>query len=262
MSLKRVFNGKLRELFERGISSKEWSLSPKGLSSGPTIQAANQLERPTRSFEDFFEHLKRLGFAPSVCIDVGAATGTNSIYRAFPEALHIAFEPLPDFQKALKETLGPYRHSIRSCALAEDEGQATILKHSDLYGSSIMHSREESDEKVLEIRKSTLDIELSGSDLNGPTLLKTDCQGSDLLVLKGGKATLAHCDVVIVESSLFRFWGAHQPDFYEIVSFMHDQGFALYDLLDGLYRPRDLALGQIDLAFVKEQSDFRKVHYW
>ncbi|MEO0452459.1 MAG: FkbM family methyltransferase [Pseudomonadota bacterium] len=262
MSLKHVFNGKFRGLFERGISTKKRALGLNGSSTELTIPTENHLERPTRSFEDFFEHLKRLGFAPSVCIDVGAATGTHSIYQAFPKAMHIAFEPLPDFQQALKETLGPYQHSIRNCALAADEGQATLLRHSDLYGSSIMHSRADSDEKVLEIRKSTLDIELSESDLNGPALLKTDCQGSDLLVLKGGKSTLAYCDVVIVESSLFRFWGAHQPDFYDIVSFMHDQGFALYDLLDGLYRPRDSALGQIDLAFVKEQSDFRKDHYW
>lgn len=227
-----------------------------------TQSESTSLKRPTRSFEDFFAHLKDLGFDPSVCIDVGAATGTLSIYEAFPNSTHYAFEPLPEFQEGLKETLSSYAHVAKDCALSDATGASTLLKHPDLFGSSIMHQHEDSDERLVRIKTSTLDIEMSGVDLTGSVLLKTDCQGSDLLALKGGIETLAQCEVVIVEASLFRFWGAHQPDFYDIVAFMKSQGFSLYDLLDGLYRPLDSALGQIDLAFVKDDGNFRSRHYW
>ena len=219
--------------------------------------------RPTRSFEEFFAHLTRLDVVPEICIDVGAANGTVSIYQAFPKAKHFVFEPLPDFQDALRNTLKPYDSVITDCALTDEVGESTLLRHADLFGSSIMHNRDDHDERVVNIRTSTLDIELVNVDLAGKTtLLKTDCQGSDLLALSGGEETLKHCDIVLVEASLFRFWGPHQADFYDIMEFMNSAGFALYDILDGLYRPLDSALGQLDLAFVKKQGPLRREHYW
>lgn len=262
MNLKSFINSKVRALLEGVLEKMTKGAGSEQLETHATISKPNRSLRPTRTFEDFFEHLKRLNFRPSICIDVGAATGTPSIYRAFPDALHVAFEPLPDFQGELKATLQPYKHIIRKCALSDSEGQTTLLRHNDLFGSSIMHSRDNQDADVVETRKSTLDVELSGIDLTGPVILKTDCQGSDLLVLQGAAETLETCDVVIVEASLFRFWGPHQADVFDIICYMQSRGFALYDLLDGLYRPRDAALGQIDLVFVKERGHFRKDHYW
>ncbi|MEM9233144.1 MAG: FkbM family methyltransferase [Pseudomonadota bacterium] len=219
-------------------------------------------ERPTRTFPAFFEHLKSLGFAPKTCIDVGAARGTPSIYEAFPKALHIVYEPLPDFHEDLAKTMAPYRHIIRKCALMDKGQSRTILRHGDLYGSSMMHSKEGASENVIEVGVSTLDRELRDKGHRSPILLKTDCQGADLMVLKGGLKVLDKIDVVIVEASFFPFWGPHHPVFFEIVKFMNDAGFVVYDLLDGLFRPLDGALGQIDVAFVKENGPLRGRPYW
>lgn len=143
-----------------------------------------------------------------------------------------------------------------------EPGESLILKHQDLYGSSMMHRRGASDDNVLKVPVSTLDAEMEGVDLGGHVLLKTDCQGADLDVVKGGLRTLAQCDVVILETSLFRFWGPHHPDFFEIVSFMDDQGFAVYDFLDGMFRPLDKALGQIDVAFARKNGFLREETGW
>jgi len=256
MTLVRKIHSMLRRSPRQVEARNEQSSSEHGSTVNTSI-------RPTRSFEAFFEHLQSLGVRPDICIDVGAATGTPSIYQAFPAAKHIAFEPLPDFQSALREALAPYDAIAKNCALSDHAGERTLLRHNDLFGSSIMHSREDNDDRVVTVKTSTLDIEMSDVDLaNNTVLLKTDCQGSDLMVLKGGAETLKHCDIVLVEASLFRFWGPHQPDFYDIVEFMHASGFALYDLLDGLYRPLDSALGQLDLAFVKHRGPLREKHYW
>lgn len=262
MSLKRVINSKVQGLLHRFSST---SRSAKDESLGIFQRSHNAVGsglRPTRTFEDFFEHLKALEYSPNVCIDVGAATGTLSLYQAFPKAQHIVFEPLPDFRNELNANLSSYNHVAKYCALSNEIGSATLLRHADLYGSSIMHSRKTDDEKVVDVETSTLDVEMADFDLTGPTILKTDCQGSDLMVLQGGVETLKSCDLVIAEASLFRFWGQHQPDFYDIVNFMKLQGFSLYDVLDGLYRPHDSALGQLDLVFAKDSGEFRSYQYW
>ena len=229
-----------------------------------TAAEKNRMERPTRDFDSFFAHLKRnYDYSPSICVDVGAASGTQSIYSAFPEAFHIVFEPLIDFNDQLKVTMRPYRHEVHNCALLEESGERMILRHKDLYGSSLMHQhKKDSSADLASVPIKTLDEIMGGRDLSGGLLIKTDCQGSDLLALKGGVKTLACADVVIVESSLFRFWGEHHPDIYDIMTFMHEHDFALYDILDGLYRPFDHALGQVDLAFVKKTGKFRKDRRW
>lgn len=219
-------------------------------------------ERPTRDFDAFFTHLKSLGFAPKTCIDVGAAKGTLSIYQAFPEAQHVVYEPLPDFHAELAKTMKPYRHVIRTCALMEEKATKTLLRHQDLFGSSMMHRRKDDDQRVVEVEVTTLDDEMAELSCEKPILLKTDCQGADLLVLKGGRETLKDVDVAIVEASFFPFWGPHHPIFYEIITFMKEAGFVVYDLLDGLYRPSDNALGQVDIAFVKEKGAMRRSHAW
>jgi len=43
---------------------------------------------------------------------------------------------------------------------------------------------------------------------------------------------------------------------------MKDRGFVVYDIFGGHNRPLDGALGQIDMAFVKENWQFRKSHFY
>lgn len=220
-------------------------------------------ERPTRNFESFFNHIKASsGFAPSCCIDVGAASGTPAIYKAFPDAHHIAFEPLPDFHAALEECLKPYSHEIYHCGLMEKSGEKTLFRHADKYGSSLMHKREGDAPNLVPVRIETLDNIIGDRAFPDGLLIKTDCQGSDLFVIKGGQRTLEKADIVIIEASMFRFWGAHHPDIYDIVHYMKERDFVIYDILDGLFRPLDGALGQIDLVFVKDKGRFRRAHSW
>lgn len=219
--------------------------------------------RPTRNFEDFLRHVKSLGFDPKVCIDVGAGNGTGVIYEAFRSAKHIAFEPIPDFHDRLTRRLENFDHEIHHCALMDKDGTLEILRmNKNLYGSTLMHKRDSGDDDLLKVPTRRLDDVMANREINGHMLLKTDCQGADLLVIKGGHKTLQKCDVVIMEVSLFSFWGDHHPDFFEIVSYMNNKGFVVYDLLDGLFRPSDNALGQIDIAFVKRDGFLRKSRKW
>jgi FkbM family methyltransferase len=221
-------------------------------------------KRPTRNFEEFFTHVKGLGFSPETIIDVGVARGTPVLYSAFPDAYYLLFEPLADFRPEIDRILARYKGEFHPVALMAQKGEGSIFKTRDKFGSSMMHRvQDESDERLENVAIDTLDsVTVDGTRLSGPVMLKTDCQGGDFEVLKGGEKTLAKCDLAIIEVSFFRFWGTHHPDPLEILNFMDRNGFVVYDFLDGLFRPYDGALGQIDIVFVKKDGFFRTCHSW
>ena len=221
-----------------------------------------KLMKPTREFTDFFYWLKNeLNFYPDICLDVGAAWGTPAMSRSFPKAKHIAFEPIPSFIPKLKEELADLDHEIYQMGLMEEPGVMKITLPENLYTATLM-SKNTNSSKMLDVEVSTLDLVLKKTLEGKKVLLKTDCQGGDLAVIKGGKKNIQNCDVIIMETSLYRFWGDHHPDFYDIVSYMKSEGFVVIDILGGLFKPNNRALGQVDLAFVKENGPLRPDHSW
>jgi FkbM family methyltransferase len=225
-----------------------------------------QSTRPTRNFFQFFSHLKSIGFAPGTIIDIGAAHGTPDLLNAFPGSYFVLFEPMKEFEPDLKSVLKKVNGEYHLCALLDKKEKIEISKPKDLYSTSLIGDKKDErlgivNDNVI-IQSDTLDNILHNKKLSEPFLIKTDCQGGDLNALKGSVKTLAKCEVVIVEVSFFKFRGDSHPTLLDIVSFMENRGFVPYDLLDGLYRPLDHALGQIDIAFVKKDSRFRMIHEW
>ena len=202
-----------------------------------------------------------MNYAPDICIDVGAARGTRSIYEAFPNAKHFAFEPMAQFLPDLRKSLAPYDHEIFAMALMDAAGELEITTTSNEYGSTLM-ARNSPPERRVAIPVSTLDQQLARRVAGKRTLLKTDCQGGDLSVIRGGDQVVQQCDVIIMEVSLYRFWGAHHPDLFDIVQAMRERGFLVLDILDGLFKPSNKALGQVDLAFAKEEGPLRPHSRW
>jgi FkbM family methyltransferase len=217
-------------------------------------------ERPTRTMVEYFWCLKNVHkFYPSICIDAGAGTGTPAIYRAFSDAAHIAIEPIPEQIPALSKALEGLNHTIINAAVLDVPGRRLLRKSTHLLESSMaIPHLATGDTNVIEVEVRTVDTIMEAYVENtGSWLMKTDCQGADLDVLKGAYDTLQRCGVVVVEAPFYRYRGEQQPDFYDIVHFMKQAGFVVHDLIDGIFRPFDRALGQIDIAFVKERGPFR-----
>ena len=93
----------------------------------------------------------------------------------------------------------------------------------------------------------------------GPYLIKVDVQGAELDVLDGTLETLNKTELVILEVSMFQLM-KDAPQFYDVVVYMKNRGFVAYDVFGESFRPLDGALGQIDIAFVKENGRFRREH--
>jgi FkbM family methyltransferase len=200
----------------------------------------------------YLSSLKRQGFSPSVCVDVGAADGTFEIYKSFPKSFHVLVVPVPAFSHRLEAVLHRYRGALLNNAAGAYDGKAFLRLRDDLHASSI--GQTQTDTEVTVRRVDTMIEELG---LNGPFLIKADTQGTELDVIRGATKVLAHTEVVILETSLFRF----EPDMplhHEVIAFMNDLGFVPHGVFGGYGRPFDGALAQVDVAFVKEDGIFRK----
>lgn len=210
------------------------------------------------------EHAKRLGFAPEVVIDVGAARGTFELYETFPDAHHLLIEPLEENRPHLEKVVHGLKNAEYIMAVAtKAAGTATFNVHPDFDGSSLYLEDEESDVNGVprNVRAVTLDEACSERGLKGLALIKLDVQGAELDVLHGASEVLKNTEYVVLEATLFKFFkGA--PRFSDIILFMKERGFVVYDILDYLYRPLDGAMSQVDLVFVKEDGIFRKYHFY
>ncbi len=216
-----------------------------------------------RKMTDVLAHLNAVGFRPKTIIDVGVAYGTPAIYQAFPDAYYFLFEPVRDFEPHLKKLMQKLRGEYQMCALGATDGDATIIIPQDASGSSLMHTGVDAgDPRLRKVDVRTLDAACGAAPLEGPVLLKTDCQGGDLAVIQGGSQVVAQCDVIIMELGMFHFWGPKTPDFTDVILHMKSIGFVPYDFFGYLARPSDGALGQIDVAFVKEKGQFRASAKW
>jgi FkbM family methyltransferase len=212
---------------------------------------------------EFYDYLAQRGFSPQTIIDVGVADGTFEIYDAFPRATYLLVEPMKEFLPALQWISRNYDAHYVLAAAGTDNRPGTIFFDdglAEMHGASLISANEGKNRNSREVSIRRLDSLVQEKKLEGPYLLKIDTQGTELEVLSGASAILAETEVVVLETSFFKFLGRQEPLFNEVVRFMEGVGFFPYDFFGGLNRPLDGALGQVDVAFVKANGAFRLDH--
>jgi FkbM family methyltransferase len=216
------------------------------------------------SLRGSLEHAKNLGFYPSAIIDVGAATGTWDLYETFPKSRKILIEPLEEFEPHLNNVTNKYPNSEYIIAAANKEsGNVTINVHPDLVGSSLYLENEDSNVNGSPriVAAITLDKICRERKLNGPFLIKVDVQGAELDVLMGASHILGNTEYVVLEVSFFQFFTGG-PQISDVIIFMKERGFVVYEIFDYQYRLLDGSMSQVDIAFVKESGQFREFHFY
>jgi FkbM family methyltransferase len=105
----------------------------------------------------------------------------------------------------------------------------------------------------IEVLQTTIDAEVAARRMPGPFLIKLDTHGFEVPILEGAEETLRQTAVLVIEAYNFDL-NATSLRFPHISAWVEKRGFRCVDLADVLYRPRDGALWQMDLFFVRDAS--------
>jgi len=202
--------------------------------------------------------LSRLGFNPQRVVDVGAFQGdwARIARGAFPDAQILMIEAQQTMEPALANAVKELGNSAFRVALLGAEGGMTVEFFELETGSSVLPERSSVSRLVRTSQTVTLDDVLSEEMPGGADFLKLDVQGYELEVLKGGTGALDAAEVVVAEVSLLPI-NEGAPLLHDVTAFMRDRGFVAYDICDLIRRPLDLALWQVDILFLKENSVLR-----
>jgi len=188
-------------------------------------------------------------------VDVGAARGewTQAMLTRLPKCHFTMIEPLAenlaylDVVQVKSGGRADYRHE----AVGRQSGTLVLNVHSDQTSSFAS----EWGGTIREVPVQRLDDRLADGSIPAIDLIKLDVQGAELDVLAGAEKTLAACQAVQMEISFRRVYkGA--PLAHEIVAYMADKGFRVFDICDTIKRREDRALLQADLVLAREGKWF------
>jgi FkbM family methyltransferase len=203
-------------------------------------------------------------FPVNALFDVGAHRGESGrLFRSqgFTKRI-VSFEPIPENLDALRKSASQdHDWRVIPYALGDEDGSFEIHQSTSTVLCSLHHATEHGKEhfgdgiqtvKNLKIEVRRLD-DLAAGCLEGiaaPAIyLKTDTQGHDLAVLRGGGKTLENVRVLQMETAvrpIYEGAATFQKSFDVAVSL----GFRLTGFFIGS-RSKDMAVNEMDVVFVR-----------
>jgi len=206
-----------------------------------TLHAAGLYVHPLRTLPrglDLFIDLARRWHPrrPGVLFDVGANLGqtTGALHAAFPSATIHVFEPVSTtFATMRRRLMGQSQLHLHQAAVGESDGSC-LMEARPNGGSNrlITPGQPMQDLPVESVPMLRLDTFCAHHGVGAIDLLKTDCEGHDLEVLRGASGLLAAGAIDCIYSEVnFRRDGRH-GDFFAIEAYLRPLGYdftALYD---------------------------------
>jgi FkbM family methyltransferase len=216
-----------------------------------------------RGMQGLLLHVEARGLAPDLIFDVGAHRGhwTRLATAVFPNARVVMVEPQAEMEAELSELCRSGRHEWIRAGAGARPGDAIlgIYGDADLVGSSYVADYLPPGGTWRATSIVTLDSLANARGI--PDVVKLDVQGFELEVLKGAEALFGSTELFIVEVYFFRF-SKRMSLVSEVVRFMADRGYEIYDVAEILPRPWDGALGQADIAFARREGILRNTNSW
>ncbi len=218
--------------------------------------------------DGFLDFLKSKQITITTVFDIGAHKGVWSanFKTYFPQANCILFDPLKEMRPFLEKHCIKYpSDKYFSIGLGSKKEAKEITKYLDLEGSSFLAKGvPEAYSRGIEILEiDSIDNLIEQGKISIPDLVKIDVQGLELEVIKGATKLFGKTEIFIIECNFFEF-DLHpgMPEIFDVIKFMHDNGYVIYDFAGFLRRDADKALGQSDVVFVKKDGILRKNKSW
>lgn len=212
--------------------------------------------------QNSFIRLKKLGFNPVSILDIGAYEGNwaEELHHIFPSAKIMMIEGQESKRAVLdskSKIIPDSQVNISLLGAEENEVEFNIYESA----SSIYKEDNETHAKIESIKLQQLDKIVADTPFQEADLIKIDTQGYELEILKGGTKVLQSAQFVLLEVSLLNIYkGAPLID--EVIVFMKENNFLLYDICSLMRRPYDNALFQSDFLFIKADHPLRTSTRW
>lgn len=249
----RLLNGCLRSL-PQDLRAKLFT----SLLGGVPESLKFRCDLPTVS--GLLDNIKANGFAPRTIVDIGANVGnwSREVSATFPSARFIMLDANVENDAALRKTATEVGDGAEShIVLLGPEPRDSVPFYSVGTGSSVLPELTNFARTTSTLPMARLDDVIGRRpSVATPILMKLDVQGFELEVLKGGRNTLSRSEVVILETALLDY-NAGAPHFSDVVRFMDDAGFNVFDFCGQIRRETDHTLFQMDVMFVKHDSVLR-----
>lgn len=235
----------------------------------PPIPEIGTHQRSVGNMSFLLEDIKIRGLKCNNILDVGAnnTLWSREAKRIFPNANFCLIEPQVEMKVHLEQFCKDYEHSTYFLAGAGPKADKMVLTiWEDLAGSSLLPKASDkliNSGKQREIVMVTIDDLIESAEIKMPDLIKMDIQGFELEALKGAEKTFGQTEVYILETSLFPFNGmTGMPVLSDVIFYMLERDYVVYDFPGFLRRPFDGALGQCDICFVKKHGFLRSSNSW
>lgn len=190
---------------------------------------------------------------PAVIMDIGSCEGEDSVKysKLFPAARILAFEPLPDNQKLIRDNIEKYgvkNIEIVPVALSDTKtiadfhvssGNPEGRPNSEEWdfgnkSSSLLEPDKHKEitpwvkfDKVISVQTDTLKAVCEEKAISFVDFAHIDVQGAELRVLKGAGRLLSDIKAIWMEVSIVSLY-KEQPLKNEVEEFMKKNGFCLY----------------------------------
>ncbi|MGA2188609.1 MAG: FkbM family methyltransferase [Steroidobacteraceae bacterium] len=214
-----------------------------------------------RGVREVLGRVKSRGFLPAIIFDIGASNGqwTRDCRRIFTKAHYVLVEPLPSNREALLTMQqSDDRVRVYLAVAGARPGVVQLYDHGDQ--SSVLSSDDFPGARR-DVEATTVDSIFALHGSPSPVLLKADVQGYELEVLRGAEECLKCAEVLILEVSFRRIY-KDSALAHEIISYVAERGFLIYEICSYMQRASDRDLVQSDLVFVHESSALLGRHGW
>lgn len=207
---------------------------------------------------DCIINLKQLGYVPDTILDIGAYHGhwTDTMKTIYPDASYYLFEAIdyPEL-KRFDNISNIFVYNV----VLNDKIDTVNWYQMKNTGDSMFREKTQFFNNCEIIKRETID--LNSFILNKLTskniLVKIDCQGAEIPILKGASNILKNTDFIIMELPLFGQYNEGVGSFQDHIIFMDSIGFIPYDIMEKHYFNNFVM--QIDMMFINKNHHFNKI---
>jgi FkbM family methyltransferase len=205
--------------------------------------------------------LKNKGYYPDTILDIGAYHGnwTNSMKQIYNDSKYYLFEAIDYLE--LNRFKNDNNVTVYNTLLNDKIEEVNWYQMKNT-GDSIFREKTYHFENCEIIKRETIDLNtyILQTDIlkeSKNILIKIDCQGAEIPILKGATSILEKTDFIILEIPLFGQYNEGVPSFLEHIAFMESIGFITYDIIDNHYF-NNFNL-QVDVLFINKNHKFNTI---